>query len=310
MVKAVVIGANGFLGSHLVDALSAAGHVVTAFDRFSSEFPTYTAKGVRRIVGDFQNRSDIRTAVDGQDVVFHFLSATSPATADSDPSLDVSMNIAPTIQLLEASVEAGISRCYYASTGGAIYGNQGKSTYSETDRTLPVSPYGIGKLAIENYLEFFRARHGLTSTILRISNPYGPRQHPNKRQGLIPIVLRQLQRGLPVVRMGDGSMVRDYLFVGDLVQMIVSMAAAETHRFGTYNLGSGVGHSINEVLDTIRTVTRRDFEVETVDAPSTYVDRVVLDVARFTAEFGVYTSTSLTEGIHTTFVSESEHPSE
>lgn len=220
------------------------------------------------------------------------------------------MNIAPTIQLLEASVEAGISRFYYASTGGAIYGNQGKSTYTENDRTLPVSPYGIGKLAIENYLEFFHTRHGLTSTVLRISNPYGPRQHPNKKQGLIPIVLRQLQRGLPVVRMGDGSMVRDYLYVGDLVQMIVSMVAIDTHNFGTYNLGSGIGHSVNQVLDTIHAVTGNNFEVTAVDVPSTYVDRVVLDVARFTAEFGLLTSTSLSEGIQTTFESESEHPSE
>ena len=300
MASALVIGANGFLGSHLVDALTAAGHEVTAFDRFSSQEPTFDATGVTVVRGEFLSRGDLEAAVAGQRLVFHFLSSTNPATAERDPTLDIRTNVAQTVELLEACVAAGTERVYFASTGGAIYGPQGRSEYIEDDHTLPVSPYAIGKLAIENYLRYFRVVHGLSSTILRISNPYGTRQRPHKRQGLIPIALRQIALGRPVDRFGDGSMVRDYLYVEDLVAMIGSLVATTPH-FDTYNLGSGTGHSVTEILEALRRVTDVDFEIRQLAVPRTFVDRVVLDTTRFRTEFAVAPLTDLDEGIRRTF---------
>lgn len=299
MAKAVVIGANGFIGSHLVDALASSGHEVRAFDRFSSREPTFRAPA-EIMVGEFLSRGDLEAAVAGQDYVFHFLSTTTPATAESDPTLDVRTNLAQTIELLEASVHAGVGRVFFASTGGAIYGDQGKNEYSELDATIPASPYAIGKLAIEQYLRFFRVKHGLASTTLRISNPYGTRQHPSKKQGLIPIALRQILAGKPVVQFGDGSMVRDYLFVEDLVRMIVPLLAADSQH-DLYNMGSGVGHSVSEVLEALRRVTGTDFDVEQRPTPPTFVDHVVLDTTRYRSEFGEVELTSLDEGIRKTF---------
>jgi UDP-glucose 4-epimerase len=300
VAEAVVIGANGFIGSHLVDGLAAAGHTVRAFDRFSSREPTFESADVEVRVGEFLSRSDIDAAVQGQDYVFHFLSTTTPATAESDPTLDIRTNLAQSVELLESCVAAGVKRVYFASTGGAIYGQQGKGEYSEEDRTLPISPYAIGKLAIENYLGYFSATHGLRSTVFRISNPYGTRQHPNKKQGLIPIALRQILAGRPVVQFGDGSMVRDYVYVEDLVEMIVPLTGTEPAH-DLYNLGSGTGHSVAEVLSSLRRVTGIDFAVEERPTPATFVDRVVLDTSRYQAEFGARPLTSLDDGIRKTY---------
>lgn len=299
MAKALVIGGNGFIGSHLVDALARDGHDVTAFDRFSSVQPTFTSPNVTVMPGEFLSRSDLDEAVRGQDFVFHFLSTTSPATAESDPTLDIRTNVAQTVELLESCVGAGTDRFYFASTGGAIYGPQGKTDYSENDRALPISPYGIGKLSIEHYLHYFRTKHNLKSTALRISNPYGTRQKANKKQGLIPIALRQISLGRPVVRMGTGSMVRDYVFVEDLVRMITPLVGVET-EFDLYNLGSGLGHSVNEIIEAIERVLGNEFEVEQRPIPTTFVDRVVLNTQRYREEFPSIVLTPLEDGIRKT----------
>ncbi|MCI0158198.1 NAD-dependent epimerase/dehydratase family protein [Leifsonia shinshuensis] len=306
MADAVVIGANGFIGSHLVDGLVDAGHSVRAFDRFSSRRPTFQ-RPAEVMVGEFLSRADLEAAVAGQDYVFHFLSTTTPATAEGDPTLDIRTNLAQTIELLEASVQAGVRRFYLASTGGAIYGDQGKREYSELDATVPVSPYAIGKLAIEQYLRFFRVKHGLESTVFRISNPYGTRQHPSKKQGLIPIALRQILNGEPVVQFGDGSMVRDYLFVEDLVRMIVPLTERAT-EYDLYNIGSGEGHTVEEVLAALRRVTETDFAIERRPTPPTFVDHVVLDTGRYRTEFGEMPLTPLDEGIRKTYIELKEEP--
>jgi UDP-glucose 4-epimerase len=300
VAKVVVIGANGFIGSHLVDALVEEGHEVTAFDRFRSVQPSFATKNIRILSGDFLSRADLEDAVEGQDLVFHFLSSTNPATAQSDPTLDIRTNVAQTVELLEACVKAQIKHFYFASTGGAVYGPQKLSRFGEEDLTLPVSPYAIGKLSIENYLRYFDVVHGLSSTTLRISNPYGPRQKANRRQGLIPIVLRQILIGEPVVRFGDGSMIRDYIYVGNLVSMIARMVGSP-RKFGTYNMGSGEGHSVSDVLDVIHRMTKRDFVVVEKPTPASFVGRVVLDTSRYAAEFGTVQLTGLDEGIAQTF---------
>ncbi|MFO7690777.1 MAG: NAD-dependent epimerase/dehydratase family protein [Cryobacterium sp.] len=300
MAKAVVIGANGFIGSHLVDSLVSAGHEVTAFDRFSSRSPTFSPGPVRLLQGEFLSRADLDEAVRGQDFVFHFLSTTTPATAEADPTLDIRTNVAQSVELLESCVSAAIQQVYFASTGGAIYGPQNKAEYAETDRALPISPYGIGKLSIEHYLHYFHKTHGLKSTALRISNPYGTRQKPNKKQGLIPIALRQIALGRPVIRMGTGSMVRDYVYVEDLVKMITPMVGLDTQH-DLYNLGSGAGHSVNDIIASLRRVTDTDFDVHELPTPATFVDRVVLNTERYRSEFGQGELTALDDGIRLTY---------
>jgi UDP-glucose 4-epimerase len=295
-----VIGGNGFLGSHLVDALSHDGHQVTAFDRFAQRPPVFDATEVTALTGDFMSDADLAEAVAGKDAVFHMLSTTTPATADADPAFDIRTNVVRTLALIDACVDAKVGRLIFASTGGAIYGPQGKGRYCETDAAEPISPYGIGKLAIERYLDFYRRQRGFESVTCRISNPYGTRQQADRPQGLIPIALRQIAKRLPVVRLGDGSMVRDYIYVEDVVQMLAPMAI-EPVQHSVYNIGSGVGLTVNDVLETLERVTQRQIVLDERPKPPSFVDEVVLDTSRFTQEFGVRTLTTLDDGVAETW---------
>jgi UDP-glucose 4-epimerase len=300
MVNTLVIGGNGFLGSHLVDELGQRGHRVTAFDRYSTSRPSFTNTSAVAVAGDFLNRADVAAALVGQDYVFHFLSTTTPASAEDDPTMDVRTNIASTIDLLSLCVEAGVSRVYFASTGGAIYGDQPGVVFNESALPQPLSPYAIGKLAIEGYLRYFERKFGLQSVVFRISNPYGPRQHPNKLQGVVPIFLRNMVQGLPVLQFGDGAMVRDYLYVGDAVRMVAEIALGEPHH-NLYNVGSGAGTSVTEVLAFAREVTGLDPEVTVVPMPATFVASSVLDIGRYRSEFGDPQLLSLRDGMALTW---------
>ncbi|NKY09924.1 NAD-dependent epimerase/dehydratase family protein [Cellulomonas hominis] len=300
MADCLVVGGNGFIGSHLVDELVRRGHTVAAFDRFGHRTPQFAGQGVQVISGDFLNAADVREAVHGREVVVHMLSTTDPATAENDPTFDVRTNILSSIELFRACAEAGVGRVIFASTGGAIYGDQPQRSFSETDLTLPVSPYAIGKLAIESYLRYFHRKHGLASTSVRISNPYGPRQNPVKRQGVIPIFLRRLADGLPVTIYGDGSMVRDYVYVTDVAAMVADIATGAPQH-DVYNLGSGRGTSLDEIVAAIGEVTGRTVERRYEPAPPTFVDHVTLATDRYEAEFPSRPDTLLDDGIRMTW---------
>lgn len=300
MARCLIIGANGFLGSHLVDELDRRGHDVTAFDRFSGGAQRFTSETAIPVAGDFMNRAELAGALRNQDFVFHFVSTTTPASAEDDPTLDVRTNIASSIDLLSQCVELGISRVYFASTGGAIYGDQPGVILDEQTIPQPVSPYAIGKLAIEGYLRYFQRKYSLGSVVFRISNPYGPRQHPNRLQGVIPIFLDRMRNGLPVTQFGDGTMVRDYLFVTDAVRMIAdAVDARPAHHL--YNIGSGVGTTVAEVLRAVREVTGLNPEVRIAPIPPTFVASSVLGVERYHSEFGKQDLLSLHDGIERTW---------
>lgn len=298
-MRSLVLGANGFLGAALVDHLSSLGHDVTAFDRYGAGTVRFSSKP-RILRGDLLNEADLARAVDGQDLVFHFVSTTTPATVELEPRVDIRTNVSATLDLLDASVAAGVKRFYFASSGGAVYGDQGLQSYRETDVTMPISPYAIGKLTIEHYLRYYEIEHGLRSVVLRLSNPYGPGQDPNRRQGFIPIALGRVRERRPVVVLGEGTMIRDYTYISDVIGMIGRLAeAVPQHR--VYNLGSGTGYSILGVLDVIRTVTGSELDIEHAPSPRTFVEHVVLDTSRYRTEFGEPELTSLEQGIAATW---------
>jgi UDP-glucose 4-epimerase len=306
VARCLVIGGNGFIGSHVVDSLVARGHAVTVFDRHRRGPRPSDGLPVEVINGDFLNTADVQKALVGQEIVLHMLSLTDPATAEGDPTLDIRTNITSSVQLFAACAAAGVGKVFYASSGGAIYGDQDRQVFREDDVTLPVSPYAIGKQAIESYLRYFRRTHGLESTTFRISNPYGPRQNPLKRQGVIPIFLRRVAEGQPLTIFGDGSMIRDYLYVADLAEMIAEVVTVgATHDL--YNLGSGVGTSISEVVATIQEVVGGGVPVDHLPRPATFVDHVVLGVERFESEFGTRATTDLETGVRRTWEEMTRH---
>jgi len=302
MAKVLVLGANGFIGSHLVDSLIVDGHFVRAFDRFSGNDRLFSpSDNIELFAGDYLNRDDLERALQGIEYVFHFISTTTPASAENDPTIDIDTNIRMSVELFQLCVDAGIKRVIFASTGGAIYGpSESLAPHKETDLALPVSPYAIGKLTIEHYLRYFRTKHGLNSTVFRISNPYGERQPFHRKQGVIPIFLENILRNMPLTVLGDGTMVRDYIYVKDVTNAIARTFDKE-FQHDTYNLGSGTGKSLNELIEVIEGAIDTKPNVAHQDAPSTYVHKVVLDVSRFKNEFGVVDETSLQDGIKRTY---------
>ncbi|HWL00866.1 MAG TPA: NAD-dependent epimerase/dehydratase family protein [Microbacteriaceae bacterium] len=300
MSSVLVIGGNGFIGSHVVDALAARGHRVTVLDRFSGGLVRYTASGVERCVGDVLNRADLAAAVAGHEQIIHLVSTTTPATVEDEPALDLRTNLPASIELFQLAVDAGVKRVVFASTGGAIYGDQDVAVMSEELAPRPISPYAIGKLAIEGYLRYFRRRSGLESVALRISNPYGPRQGAGRRQGVIPIFLHDVLAQRPLTVLGDGSMVRDFVAVEDVAAMIVRVVEGEPKR-DLYNIGSGRGVTISELVDVIARVTGSEPSIERRPVPPTFVERVVLDTTRFRDEFGAPELVDLEDGIAATW---------
>jgi len=302
MAKTLVLGSNGFIGSHLVDSLVKNGHLVVAFDRPSSVKRLYRDnENIQFFPGDFLNLDDLGTALDGVEYVFHLVSTTTPASAENDPLIDIDTNIRGSVELFKLCVEKGVKKVIFASTGGAIYGYTGKiNSYKETDVTRPVSPYAIGKLTIENYLRYFNVKHGLKSLILRISNPYGERQPFNRRQGVIPIFLENVYQDHPITILGDGSMERDYVYVKDVTNAVASIFDKDTHE-DLYNIGSGAATNVNQLVDVVREVSQKEVKIQHKEVPATFMHRAVLDTSRYNNEFGELAKTSLRDGIEMTY---------
>lgn len=299
--RILVIGANGFLGTCLVNRLASRGCEVMAFDRYSTAPRHPVGDTVAVVQGDFLNEAHLAPALVGCDAVFHFLSLSTPADSGQDPGFDVRTNTLATVRLLQLAAEAGVSRFYFASSGGTVYGRTSAAGgHAEDDALLPFSPYGISKVAIENYLSYFERVAGLRSVSLRMSNPYGAQQKPSKRQGLIPILLRRVRDSLPVTMLGDGSMRRDYVYVDDAIDMVMQIASQEPqHR--AYNVGSGHGSTLNDVFDLVARVTGQELKVEPAPTPAWFVQESVLDVSRFDDEFGTPSRLPLLDGIRRTW---------
>lgn len=258
-MRCLVLGGRGFIGSHLVDALLAHGHFVRCFDR-----PHVAPLGDAHLSnpnfelyeGDLVSEADVTEALVGCEVCFHLVSTTLPKSSNADPVFDVESNVLGTVRLLTHAVKSGLKKVIFVSSGGTVYGVPTQLPIPESHPTDPVCSYGITKLAIEKYLGLFKQLHGLDYTVLRIANPYGERQRTHASQGAVAVFLGKLLRGEPVEIWGDGSVVRDYIHIADVVDALL-VALARTSSEHVFNIGSGRGHSLNEVLDAIENVTGR-----------------------------------------------------
>lgn len=308
MARCLVLGGNGFIGSHLIESLTRKGHQVKAFDRFgTADIKFEQTESIEVLAGDFLNRNDLNSALKDVEYVFHFISTTTPASAENDPLIDIETNIRMSVELFQECTAAGIKKVIFASTGGAIYGDTNShEPISEDQIPLPVSPYAIGKLTIEHYLRYFEKKFGLKSVIYRISNPYGDRQSLASRQGVIPIFLQHISKNEPIIVLGDGSMIRDYVYIEDVANMVAS--SFETSQNSLYNLGSGQGVSLNELIEVIKRVTGQEIQIDHQPKPPTFVQSVVLDNSRFKNEFNLAPTISLEDGVRKTWDYVKGHP--
>lgn len=302
--KILVLGADGFIGSNLVKSLQKEKkYKIFAFDLFkdgiSKNIHSFNDNLVM-IQGNFLNREDIKKAVKGIDYVFHFISLTTPGSSMNDPLIDVNTNIVGTINLLEECAKAKIKRIIFPSSGGAIYGNQKKETYTEEDNADPISPYAISKLVIEKYLKYYKINRGLDYLVLRYSNPYGPGQNVIGSQGIIPIFLNLIKQGKPITIFGDGKNVRDYIYIDDLVN-ITKMIFSRKTGSNLYNIGSGNGKSINEIVRIMEEVVGKKIRISRQLERLIDVKRIVLNTQKISKEISYVPRVSIEEGIGKTW---------
>lgn len=298
-MNALILGGNGFIGSHLVDRLLIEGHAVRVFDRCDEKYRPQIS-GVEYIHSEFGNRRMVSEALAGTDVVFHLISTTIPKTSNDDPHYDVASNVLESLHLLDRCVEQRVRKLVFVSSGGTVYGRPQRLPVSEDSPTNPECSYGIVKLTIEKYLALYRSLHGLDYVIVRPSNPYGPRQNPFGEQGAIAAFLGRVASDEPITIWGDGRVIRDYLFVTDLVDGICR-AGSSSSSSRILNLGAGYGRSLNDVVEALRAVVDADVQVTYTNGRSFDVPEVYLDIRKAQAELAWSPTTTLEDGIRQTW---------
>jgi UDP-glucose 4-epimerase len=273
-MKCLILGGGGFLGSHLCDALLAEGHSVRIFDRPNLQrFRTFSAdENVEWLEGDFANEDDIAHAVPGCDIVYHLVSTTLPKSSNDNPVYDVETNLVGTLNLLNHTHKAKIKKIIFLSSGGTVYGVPETIPIKENHPSNPICSYGITKLAIEKYFHLYHTLYGLDYCVLRLANPYGERQRVTGAQGAVAVFLDKALRGETIEIWGDGSVVRDYIYIADAVTAMLSALDYDGNE-RLFNVGSGKGQSLNEILDEIesllgRPVERKHTPGRALDVPS------------------------------------------
>ena len=292
----LVLGGGGFIGTNLCRALLAGGHRVTTAGRAVASSPV---AGPRHIEGTIGPDTDFLPMLEGQDVVVHLISGSTPASSNADMKRDIGDNLLPTISLLDACRAAATPQLIFLSSGGTIYGPDVPVPTPETAPTNPISSYGIVKLAIEKYMAMYELQGGPKSTVLRVANPYGPHQYATKGQGAIASFGRRMLAGEPVAIFGDGSVSRDYIYIDDLVSAIVATITYEGPQ-RLFNIGSGEGRTVLEVVTALeqalgQTPSREFKPSRPVDVPVS-----ILSIARARAELGWQPQISWDEGIRRT----------
>jgi UDP-glucose 4-epimerase len=298
-----VLGGGGFIGLNLCEGLLAAGHQVRVFERPRLTIEGAvgpgageTVRGVEWTEGDFANRADVAAAVGGCDIVFHLIGTTLPDTSNDNPAYDIESNVIATIRLLDTARAMKVRKVVFISSGGTVYGIPTRLPISEDHPTAPICSYGITKLAVEHYLRLYHYLHGLDYCILRLSNPYGRHQRAAAAQGVVGVFLHHALKHEPIEIWGDGSVVRDYVYIGDVVSAIVK-TIDYTGDVRTFNIGSGRGVSLNELVETIESLLGSPIQRVVKRARPVDVPVNVLDIARARTFLMWEPRTSLREGL-------------
>lgn len=298
-MKILVTGGAGFIGSHLVDAYIAAGHDVTVVDDLSS--------GVREQVNPKARfvRLDIRDAALGDlfrrekfDVVNHHAAQMDVRRSVADPAFDASVNILGGLNVFENARATGVRTVIFASTGGAIYGEQEQFPATEDHPTRPLSPYGITKLTSEKYLFYYREVFGMNSVVLRYANIYGPRQNPHGEAGVVAIFCNKMLAGQQPLINGDGLQTRDYTYVGDVVK--ANLLALEVKGSNLFNVGTGVETDVNTLFGSLRTILNPSCREEHAPAKAGEQRRSVISYQKIQKELAWRPEIGVQQGLELT----------
>lgn len=296
-MKCSVFGGGGFIGSHLSEALLALGHEVTVFDRPEARYLADLERaGATLFIGDFLSSDNISSALSDCDLVYHLASATVPKTSNDNPVYDVEVNVLGTLRLLEAAKNAHVNKIIFSSSGGTVYGIPQEIPIKESHSTEPLSSYGISKLTIEKYLHLYSSLYGLNYCILRIANAYGERQPITGSQGVIGAFLDSALHNVEINVWGDGSVMRDYTYVSDIVNAFIKAGEYEgEHRI--FNIGAGRGHSLSDIIEIIEQVIGKPLKAKYLPGRIFDIPINVLDISRAKTYLDWQPKVGILEGI-------------
>lgn len=293
-MNVLVLGGNGFIGSHVIDELRQAKHAVRVFGRDPDPWRS-PLEGVRYYRGEFSDTLLMAEAIQGVEVVVHLISTTVPNTSNLNPVSDIQSNLVNTVQLLQLMQGAGVRRIVYFSSGGTVYGVPTHLPILETDPLNPICSYGVVKVAVEKYLAMFEHLYGLQPLILRPSNPYGPRQGHQGVQGVVSTFMHKIIEGERLTIWGDGTVKRDYIYIGDLARLC--RVAIESGLTGIFNAGSGEGRTLDQVVAAIEAVTGRKANVQYAGSRRFDVPEIILDISKAMDAFHWRPQATFEEGL-------------
>ncbi len=296
-MKALVTGGAGFIGSHLVDALSAAGHDVTVLDDLSNGRIENVPPGTHIVRGSITDQDTVRDSVAGCDTVFHLAALGAVPRSLRDPLASDLVNVHGTLTVLKAAVDASVRRVVYASSS-SVYGGATILPTPESVPARPRSPYAVSKLAAEWYCRVFAERFDIETVSLRYFNVYGPRQRPDATYAaVIPLFTSALYEGRRPTIFGDGGQSRDFTYVGDVVAANLAAAGAPAVSGNVYNVAPGESHTITALLSTLRDITGIAAEPEFAEPRPGDVRDSCADAAAAARDLGWRATTPLRDGL-------------
>jgi UDP-glucose 4-epimerase len=292
----VVTGGAGFIGSHLTDAFAARGCRVLVLDDLSSGRRENVPAGAELHVLDVRSPAAAElVAESGAELLVHQAAQMDVGRSVADPMFDADVNVRGTLNLLEGARRGAVRQVLFASTGGALYGEQEVFPAPETHPERPVSPYGVSKLAVERYLWFYHHEYGLAAACLRYANVYGERQNPHGEAGVVAIFLHRLLAGEAPTINGDGLQTRDYLHVSDVVA--ANLAAGGRPGYLVYNVGTGVETSVVTLYRELARALGSDLEPAHGPPRPGEQRRSSIDASRARRELGLGEPLPLAEGL-------------
>ncbi len=298
----LVTGGSGFIGTHLIDALIDRGEKVTVIDNLSSSNTQYLHPDATLIDLDICDSSIPELITDlNPKAIYHLAAQVSVAVSAREPLTDVNINVNGTLNLLENIRELPHRpRFIFFSTGGAVYGDLDASALpaSETIDAQPLSPYAVSKLAIEHYLRVYGHLYDLNYTIVRPANVYGPRQNPHGEAGVIAIFTQAMLEGRQITIFGDGNDQRDYIYISDFIDGVLTLA--DSNLSGPYNIGTGYGVSVNEIHNILSEFIGNAKPAQYGPPRPGDIPKIWLDVSAVENDLGWRSDTSFQDGISQT----------
>lgn len=293
-----ILGGCGFIGSHLAEMLSEEGHSITIFDHLNATRRNleYIQNMVRFVGGDFTNVSDVARAIEGAEIVVHLISSTLPGNSLKNPIYDIETNVVGSINLFEQCVKADVRKVVFISSGGTVYGIPQSTPIKETHALNPINPYGLSKMVIEKYLGLYFYHYGMDYFVLRLSNPYGGRQNPMTGQGVIASWMHRAKNGKPIEIWGDGTVVRDYVYIKDAVRAL-KLATLVNSDQKVLNVGSGKGYSLLQVREVLEEIIGKQVPVTFKNVRRVDVPINVLDISLIKSVLGWEAEIDLKDGM-------------